>query len=150
MELHLRVVNISRRHVLRSLERHPRTVFHAEPALRPNQLSKELLSFSQNEFLVVDTQTAVLVSTAQVWISAPDTKTSVFLVLWVPAPLFLAFSARGRTFPKATVAKDRASAPAPYANPTVRHSVRAVQTLCSSCQAVLLSQHLVWHSYSPI
>ena len=31
-------------------------------------------------FSAVDTQTAVLVSTAEVWISAPDTQTPIFLV----------------------------------------------------------------------
>ena len=34
-------------------------------------------------FSAVDTQTAVLVSTAEVWISAPDTQTPILLVFWV-------------------------------------------------------------------
>ena len=34
-------------------------------------------------FSAVDTQTVVLVSTAEVWISAPDTQTPIFLVFWV-------------------------------------------------------------------
>ena len=52
----------------------------------PPKLSRKIPSFSQNVFLekfsAVDTQrsqTAVLVSTAEVWISAPDTQTPIFL-----------------------------------------------------------------------
>ena len=47
-------------------------------------------------FLGVDTQTAVLVSTAEVWVSAPDTQTPIFLgVFWVSAADF-GFSAGRR------------------------------------------------------
>ena len=48
----------------------------------PPKLWRKKLSFSQNDFehfSAVDSQTAVLVSTAEVWISAPDTQTPIFL-----------------------------------------------------------------------
>ena len=46
-------------------------------------------------FSGVDTQTAVLVSTAEVWISAPDTQTPIFLGFWVSTADF-GFSAGRR------------------------------------------------------
>ena len=73
-------------------------------------------------FSGVDTRTAVLVSTAEVWISAPDTQTPIFLVFWVSTADF-GFSAGTRKFsdffPEVPVAKIRVSAPDPYKNPTV-------------------------------
>ena len=50
----------------------------------PPKLLRKIPSFSQNEFFLenvsaVDTQTAVLVSTTEVWISAPDTQTPISL-----------------------------------------------------------------------
>ena len=73
-------------------------------------------------FSAVDTQTAVLVSTAEVWISAPDTQTPIFLGfpgihswLW----FFCRETKIFGYFPEVPVTKIRVSAPAPYKNPTV-------------------------------
>ena len=74
-----------------------------------------------NMFSAGDTQTAVLLCTAEVWISVPDTQTSVFLgflgihrCFWVPlGDKFF------QIFPIAPVTKIRVSGPAPYKDPTV-------------------------------
>ena len=50
-----------------------------ETVFRPFPISRSFPSFSENDFSAVDTQTAVLVSIAKVWISAPDSQTSVCL-----------------------------------------------------------------------
>ena len=82
-------------------------------------------------FSAVDTQTAVLVSTAEVWISAPDTQTPISLGfpgihswLWFFCPRTKIFG----KFPEVPVPKIRVSAPGPYKNPTVmlQTPVRAI------------------------
>ena len=42
-------------------------------------------------FSAAGTQTTVLVSTAEVWISAPDTQTPIFLIFWVYTADFVFF-----------------------------------------------------------
>ena len=73
-------------------------------------------------FSAVDTQTAVLVSTAEVWISALDTQTPIFLgFLGIHSWLWF-FCRETKSFgyfPEVPVTKIRVSAPAPYKNPTV-------------------------------
>ena len=71
-------------------------------------------------FSAVDTKTAVLVSTAEVWISAPDTQTPIFLGfqgihswLW----FFLSGDKIFGYFPEVPITEIRVSA-APYKNPT--------------------------------
>ena len=55
----------------------------------PPKLSRDFLSFSQNDFLSGEYhKTAVLASTTKVWISALDTKTSVSYRLPGSPPLF--------------------------------------------------------------
>ena len=55
--------------------------FYTDLALRdpPPQTFEKIPSFPGMIFLAVDTQTLVLVSTAKVWISAPDDQISVVL-----------------------------------------------------------------------
>ena len=74
-------------------------------------------------FSAVDTQTAVLVSTAKVWISAPDTQTSVLLgflgihrCFWVLPPF--------PNFSTAPVTKISVSGPAPYKKNPLSHQCR--------------------------
>ena len=70
----------------------------------------------------MDTQTAVLVSTTEVWISAPDTQTPIFLRFSWYTQLTLVFLPGKKIFgyfPEVPVTKIRVSAPAPYKNPTV-------------------------------
>ena len=73
-------------------------------------------------FSVADTQTAVLVSTAEVWVSAPDTQTPI-LFGFRGIHSWLWFFCRETKifgyFPEVPVTKIRVSAPAPYKNPTV-------------------------------
>ena len=74
-------------------------------------------------FSGVDTQTAVLVSTAEVWISAPDTQHLFFLFSGYPQLTLVLFFCRETKslgyFPEMPVTKIMVSAPAPYKNPTV-------------------------------
>ena len=89
------------------------------------KLSRKIPSFSQNDFenfSAVDTQTAVLVSTAEVWISAPDTQTHIFLgILGIHSWLWF-FCREPKIFGyflEVPVTKIRVSAPARFQNPTV-------------------------------
>ena len=74
-------------------------------------------------FSAVDTQTAVLVSTAEVWISAPDTQTPIFLG-FAGIHSWLWFLCRETKIfgylPEVPVTKIRVSAPGLYKNPTVK------------------------------
>ena len=70
-------------------------------------------------FSAVDTQSAVPVSTAEVWISARDTQTSIFLGFWY-TQLNLVFLPGDKIFgyfPEVTVTKIRVSARAPHKKP---------------------------------
>ena len=79
--------------------------------LRSPNISRKFPSFSWNDFLAVDTQTAVLVSTAKVRISAPDPNVILFRLLGMDR--CFDFPADRRTLPRAPVTKTRVSAPAP-------------------------------------
>ena len=90
------------------------------------KLSRKIPSFPRTileNFSGVDTQTAVLVSTAEVWISAPDTQTPIFLgFLGIHSWLWF-FCRETKSFgyfPEVPVTKIRVSAPAPYKDPTVK------------------------------
>ena len=73
----------------------------------------------------MDTQTAVLISTVEVWISAPDTQTPIFLgFLGIHSWLWF-FCRETKSFGYFTevhVTKIRVSAPPSYKNPTVTFS----------------------------
>ena len=72
-------------------------------------------------FSEVNTQTAVLVSRAEVWISAPDAQTPNFWgFLGIHSRLwFFCWTKSFGYFPEVPVTKIRVSAPAPYKNPTI-------------------------------
>ena len=81
------------------------------------------------KFSAVDTQTAVLVSTAEVWISAPDAQTPTSLCFLGYTQLTLVFLSGEKNFgyfPEMPVTKMRVSAPAPYKKPTVTVSLRSI------------------------
>ena len=94
-------------------------------------------------FSAVDTQTAVLVSTAEVWISAPDTQIPIFLGfpgthsrLW----FFCRETKTFRYFPEVPVTKIRVSAPGPYKNPTVIEEYRRSLLPSAGYCAIWVSQ----------
>ena len=73
-------------------------------------------------FSAVDNQTAVLVSTAEVWISAPDTQTPSFVGFLGIHSWLWNFCRETKLFgycPEVPITRIRVSAPAPYKNPTV-------------------------------
>ena len=117
----------------------------------------------------MDTQTAVLVSTATVWISAPDAETSILLVFWICTAGF-GFFARGQVFTKAPLTKisqlrvktaAEATADAP-SGPTGVHrggsnnnnnnknnALKGVQQQQQQERQSYYQQHQDWQSYDP-
>ena len=101
--------------------------FFTELSLRTpppkNFWEKFLVSPRTKKFSAVDTQTAVLVSTAEVWISAPDTQTPIFLG-FLSIHSWLWFFRRGTKvfgyFPEVPVTKIRVAAAALCKKPTVK------------------------------
>ena len=100
-------------------------------------------------FSAVDTQTAVLVSTAEVWISAPDTQTPIFLgFLGIHSWLWF-FCRETKSFgyfPEVPVTKIRVSAPAPYKNPTVTKFQIEFQIWISEARKRVLCKRILWES----
>ena len=104
----------------------PRPGFYTELALRPPLNFRETFRVFPRtiveSFAEVDTQTAVFVSTAEIWISGPDTQPPIFLG-FLGIHSWLWFFCRDTKsfgyFPEVPVTKIRVSAPALYKNPTV-------------------------------
>ena len=118
-----------------------------------------------NNFSAVDTQTAVLVSTAEVWISAPDTQTPIFLVVVVVVVFFWLCTAdfgcsAGKqkfsvVFVEVPVTKVRVSAPAPCKKPPVTWYSFDGSCRCLPCEESVESgldpfwQHLSFFDVAP-
>ena len=73
---------------------------YPELALRPPRTCEKISDILRTTFSAVDTQTAVLVSTPKVWISGPDTQSSICIGSLGVHRCF-DFSAQGQTFPPA-------------------------------------------------
>ena len=101
----------------------------------------------------MDTQTAVLVSTAEVWISAPDTQTPIFLgFLGIHSWLWFFYREPKSLgyFPEVPVTKIRVSAPAPYKNPTVIRCLESRDSNHGSLAVLMITSRLASESNSVI